>query len=108
LIARGDRELEVASVLQPHVRFAYLNLHEDVYPSRDNGTQDLDLIFCRNVLVYLTAAAGRAVLQRLAACLVEGGYLVVGPLDLDLAPPGLERVRHGALTVLRRAPQVQS
>jgi chemotaxis protein methyltransferase CheR len=104
LIARDDDQLHVSCGLRAQVRFAYLNLHDPVYPPQDAGTAAFDLIFCRNVLVYLTPAAGRAVLQRLADCLADGGYLVVGPLDLDLAPPALECVRHGALTVLRRAP----
>jgi chemotaxis protein methyltransferase CheR len=68
------------------VHFAPLNLAEPVYPSPANGTSQLDLIFCRNVLIYLGPELARQVVARLRAALVPGGWLVVGPSDPQ---PGL-------------------
>lgn len=42
-----------------------------------------DIIFCRNVLIYFRAAAGRDVIARLAALLAPEGCLFVGPADHD-------------------------
>jgi chemotaxis protein methyltransferase CheR len=48
---------------------------------------DFDVIFCRNVLIYLTDAARARVTGALAAALRPGGVLALGPTDR--APPGL-------------------
>lgn len=67
--------------VQKYVRFEYLNLAEDVYPSLLNGTNGLDLILCRNVLMYFSGEILKAVIDRLFECLVPGGYLVVGAAE---------------------------
>ena len=41
----------------------------------------MDVIFCRNVLMYLTPNHQRRVVAALYDCLVEGGYLVVNPAE---------------------------
>ncbi len=46
-----------------------------------------DVIFCRNVLIYLTDPARARVTAALAAALRPGGVLALGPTDR--APPGL-------------------
>lgn len=81
----GDRWV-VPPRLRARVRFEYLNLAEDVYPSLLTGTSGLDLILCRNVLMYLEPAVIAAVARRLHDCLAEGGWLLTGPADPLLAP----------------------
>lgn len=39
---------------------------------------ELDLVLCRNVTIYLTREATRALVQRLHGCLRNGGYLFLG------------------------------
>lgn len=68
------------------VRFAPLNLADPVYPSPANGTSQLDLILCRNVLIYFGPELARQVVTRLRSSLVPDGWLVVGPSDPQ---PGL-------------------
>ncbi len=46
------------------VTFAYLNLIEDVYLSLLNSTNALDVILCRNVLMYLTPEAMKKVIHQ--------------------------------------------
>ena len=46
-----------------------------------------DVIFCRNVLIYLTDAARARVVASLIAALRPGGLLALGPSDRS--PPGL-------------------
>ena len=45
-------------------------------PPCDPG--ELDLVLCRNVTIYLTREATRALVQRLHGCLRDGGYLFLG------------------------------
>jgi len=63
------------------VHFGYLNLAEDAYPSLLNGTNAMDVIFCRNVLMYFTPDHQRRVAAALHRCLVEDGCLLVNPAE---------------------------
>ena len=67
--------------IRDHVRFAQLNLALPVYPSAANGTAGIDIIFCRNVLMYFSRELMAQVVARLRACLVDGGWLVVNPSE---------------------------
>ena len=59
-----------------------------------------DVIFCRNVLMYLTPAAHAALVQRMTRSLAPGGYLFLGHTDsLGNQPDGLE-LRHSHYDVL--------
>lgn len=75
--------------LHPRIRkkvtFSYLNLAEDVYPSLSNNTNAMDVIFCRNVLMYFTAERVGAVVEQLYRSLVDGGWLIVSPAETSSA-----------------------
>lgn len=71
---------QVAQPLREQVRFAPLNLAADIDGfAAANGP--FDLVFCRNVLLYLDPPAARRALCGLAASLAEGGWLALGALD---------------------------
>lgn len=70
--ARG--EVRVVPELRKLVNFMRLNLMEPVYPV----DRDVDIIFCRNVLIYFDKATQRKVVDRLCTHLRPGGYLMVG------------------------------
>lgn len=55
-----------------HVIFDYHNL------KHDNGLRGLDIIFCRNVMIYFDMEEQRRLINRFANCLVPGGYLFIG------------------------------
>jgi chemotaxis protein methyltransferase CheR len=65
------------------VTFEYLNLAEDCYPSPLNNTNAMDVIFCRNVLMYFAPARITPIAQSLHHCMMEGGWLVVGSSELS-------------------------
>ncbi len=75
--ARG-REIELAPHIRERVTFIYLNLAEDVYPSLLNNTNAMDLILCRNVLIYFHEGTIRRVVGRFHESLAENGWLIVG------------------------------
>jgi chemotaxis protein methyltransferase CheR len=70
--------------IRRRVTFEPLNLALDVYPSFATGTWGMDLILCRNVLIYFAADTIAAVARRLFAALAPGGYLLTASSDPPL------------------------
>jgi chemotaxis protein methyltransferase CheR len=60
------------------VKFDYLNLVDECYPSSENQTKELDMVFCRNVTIYFEAETTIKVVNRFFECLKEKSYLAVG------------------------------
>lgn len=67
--------------IRRRVNFGALNLVEDAYPALYNNTVAMDLILCRNVMIYFQDPTTRRVLSRLCDCLVDDGWLVLGHAD---------------------------
>jgi chemotaxis protein methyltransferase CheR len=92
------RGLAVVPEVRAPVEFRRHNLV--TMPPPDQG---LDLIVCRNVLIYFSAATATALLHRLIASLRPGGWLVVAPVETPLlAGLPVERLSEGGVTLLRR------
>jgi chemotaxis protein methyltransferase CheR len=79
-LAEG-RRYRIRPELRQLVRFAPLNLAGDDYPSAANGTAGVDLILCRNVLLYFAQELSQRVVKRFYAALAPGGWLMLGPSD---------------------------
>ncbi len=75
------RRYSLAPKVRDRVRFGYLNLAEDTWPSAASGIWGMDIIFCRNVLIYFNRPTIQAVARRLYASLADGGFLIPGPSD---------------------------
>jgi chemotaxis protein methyltransferase CheR len=91
------------------VEFGYLNLAEDCYPSLASGICGMDLILCRNVLIYFDRETAAQVARRLVDSLAEGGWLVLGASDpavADMAP--CEVVVTSAGLAYRRGPRQEA
>ncbi len=80
---RPGGQYELLPTIRRLVTFAYLNLAQDNYPAVLTNTNAMDLILCRNVLMYFTPAVGSRVLQKLRLALTDGGWLSVSPCDVD-------------------------
>ena len=50
--------------------------HENL--KRDGGLKDLDIIFCRNVMIYFDSQQQKRLVKQFASCLIPGGYLFLG------------------------------
>jgi chemotaxis protein methyltransferase CheR len=91
------------------VEFRSLNLAGESYPSLATGTLNIDLILCRNVLIYFNQHTVARVARRLFAALADGGWLITGPSDpplWDYAPFETKVTEAGVL--YRRPSQVVS
>jgi chemotaxis protein methyltransferase CheR len=98
----GDRFV-VNARLRRRVDFRYLNLAEGAYPSPENGTAEVDLILCRNVMIYFDAETVRRVARRFHRSLKPGGWLLAGPSDPPLwdSAPFRTRVTDGCVLYQR-------
>ncbi|HUS63488.1 MAG TPA: CheR family methyltransferase [Kofleriaceae bacterium] len=70
--ADAAERVTVAPQVKKLVSFEAHNLADPGYPPR------MDLIWCRNVLIYFSPEARRQVVLRLIDCLAPGGFLFVG------------------------------
>ena len=83
--ASEGKEYRLVPNIRKRVRFVYLNLVKDAYPSPLNGTLGLDLIVFRNVAIYLKAEVVNAVIDRFHCALRPGGWLLLGETELNVA-----------------------
>ncbi len=70
-----DGKQQVRDEVRALVSFGQINLM-DAHMMRLVG--DVDVIFCRNVLIYFDTASRKRVIETLHAKLVKGGYLLLG------------------------------
>jgi len=80
---RQDKTFKVKDELRGLVSFGRQNLHESFA-----NPGPFDIIFCRNVVIYFSAAARKDIFHRLGNALVTDGYLFVGSAESlsDLGP----------------------
>jgi len=76
-----DGRFEILPRIRKMVTFSYLNFADDVYPSLLNNTSAMDVIICRNVLMYFTAQRAKQVVGNFYRAQVDGGWLIVSPVE---------------------------
>jgi len=95
----NQRDWQIDQSLRARVAFAQLNLMElDKAPFNE-----MDIIFCQNVLIYFRRFRKRDVVTHLAERLQVGGLLILGVGEvLDWHHPSLERVDYPNTLAYRR------
>lgn len=71
---RNRPTIRMVPSIRQDVRFGHLNLMDPSYPV----ATEMDVIFCRNILIYFDKPTQQAVLKKLCGHLHPGGYLFVG------------------------------
>jgi chemotaxis protein methyltransferase CheR len=101
--------LELSPEIRAMVRFAPLNLVTADYGTHPFALQGLDLILCRNVLIYFRREVVRDVIGRLERALAPGGWLVTGHVEPSQDVFGALETVHKPGTILyrRRDPVAQ-
>jgi chemotaxis protein methyltransferase CheR len=79
--AAGNGQYEIAPEIKKMVTFAQVNLVEDFYPTLALDTNAMEVIFCRNVLMYFTPAQAAKAVHSLRCALVDDGWLAVSPCE---------------------------
>jgi len=84
-------EVRVVPEVRRRVNFTRMNLMDASYPV----DRDVDIIFCRNVLIYFERDIQRKVVENLCTHLRPGGYLMVGHSEsmVHSVVPGLKQVQ---------------
>ncbi|MCR4264723.1 protein-glutamate O-methyltransferase CheR [Nitratireductor sp. ZSWI3] len=83
LAPHGDR-LHLREHLKGRARFFKFCLGRDELPAPTRGLAEMDLILCRNVLIYMEPDAIRRIARQFYQCLGDGGWLLLGPSDPPL------------------------
>jgi chemotaxis protein methyltransferase CheR len=98
----SDRYWVISPDIKNKVTYRYLNLAED-FPNIWWEMASVDVILCRNVLMYLTANIRESAVRRLYRLLNDDGWLIVGVAETPLVPfPGFNCLVDGGVTIYRK------
>ncbi len=78
---KTKKGFEIVRRIKKMVTFSYHNLAHDPYPSLVNNTSAMDIIFCRNVLMYFSRERAKRVARQFSMSLVDDGWLVINPIE---------------------------
>jgi len=87
---QGSNRWRIAPEIRNLVEFRHLNFMDPDF----GAMETVEIIFCRNVIIYFDRSTQEQLLQKLAKQLVPGGYIFLGHsetlhgLDAPLAPMG--------------------
>jgi len=98
--ATSEQSMGVELELKKRVGFFVSNMFDKNCPGLSTP---VDVIFCQNVLIYLKNWRRRDLLNSFVEKLKPGGYLIVGPGELnDWQPEGLSRVAYPGIQAFEK------
>jgi two-component system CheB/CheR fusion protein len=101
LLARHFRHLDGEYEVGPHIRAM------TVFGEHDLGQRApfprIDLVLCRNVLIYFTPELQRRALQLFAFSLRDGGYLALGKSETTNPQPSAFVIENATIRIFRRS-----
>lgn len=77
----GEKRYRIKAKIKKMVDFSFLNLFDDKFPSKDNNTTEMDVIFCRNVMIYFSNEGVRSVTTKFYNSLASSGVFLVSPVE---------------------------
>lgn len=95
-----ENSVQISHALRLMVKFSRQNLSLLDFPSP--VTAGCDLIFCRNVLIYLDRELVLNIIRHFGQCLAPGGRIILAPTEIPLDPPeGLRivQMKSGLMTI---------
>ncbi|PKL60338.1 MAG: chemotaxis protein CheR, partial [Methanomicrobiales archaeon HGW-Methanomicrobiales-4] len=93
-----DGRFQISEDIRKMIRFSKLNLITDNYPSDLTGTTTMDIILCRNVLMYFSSDMAALVVDRLNTVLIDKGWLIVSPQEISYAQrPGFIQMKRSSV-----------
>lgn len=86
-----DNSWKIRDEIRNRVSFGRLNLYDE---ARVSLLGHLDIVFCRNVIIYFDDASKRIVVSNFYNRLVEGGYLLLGHSESLISLSTQFKLRH--------------
>ena len=87
----ADGSWRISDEIRNRVSFGRLNLYDE---ARVSLLGHLDIIFCRNVIIYFDDSSKRVVVGNFYNRLVEGGYLLLGHSESLISLSTQFKLRH--------------
>jgi len=84
-INNQDGSFTIKPFIKEMVSFSYHNLAKDPFPSMANNTSALDIIFCRNVIMYFQPQLSHRIINQFYRSLLDGGCLIVSGSEGPMA-----------------------
>ena len=72
------REWKLSQEVMSMVSCRERNLAEDTYPAQITSTRDMDLIVCRNVMIYFDKDHKKKLIEGFSRILLKTGFLFIG------------------------------
>jgi chemotaxis protein methyltransferase CheR len=99
----GEGCYQIIPSIKEMVSFSYLNLADDDFPSLSSNTNGMDIIFCRNVLMYFHNKTAMGIIHHFTRCLAEHGILLVSGAELHLVSSSfLARMNYNGASFYRK------
>jgi chemotaxis protein methyltransferase CheR len=104
-----DGGYQLNSSVTSAVEFRYLNMVSQEYSSALYGFTPLDIILCRNTMMYFTSDVRNKIIDRMLLRLSDDGWLILSPSEVPhVANQKLELVKApGAVFFRRKRPTAQ-
>ncbi|MDP3446365.1 MAG: protein-glutamate O-methyltransferase CheR, partial [Ignavibacteria bacterium] len=77
------KEFHINQEIKQMVQFERLNLLTAAYPSTSTNTHQMDVVFCRNVLMYFAPETIRSIAKRFHQILNQEGWLITSQVELN-------------------------
>ncbi|MEO8034044.1 MAG: protein-glutamate O-methyltransferase CheR [Acidobacteriota bacterium] len=90
-VREPDLSWRISDEIRNRVQFGRLNLYDE---TRVSLLGHLDIIFCRNVIIYFDDASKRVVVKNFYNRLVDGGYLLLGHSESLISLSTQFKLRH--------------
>ena len=90
-IRESELAWRVRDEIRNRVQFGRLNLYDE---ARVALLGHLDIVFCRNVIIYFDDASKRVVINNFYNHLIEGGYLLLGHAESLMTLSTQFKLRH--------------
>ncbi len=83
---KQNQKWHIRTAIREKVHFHRINLVRDDFPSHSAGLEAMDLILCRNVFIYFKPETVSRIMEKFAATLRPGGFLVTGHAEVTQYP----------------------
>ena len=101
----GKERFEISPRIRNMVSYSRYNLVEDGFLPDFDEQGKVDVLFCRNVLMYLSPDMQAKAIRRMANYLDNEGWFIVSPSESSLVQaPGLNSVRFPGAILHRKGP----